>query len=309
MVNQKKKPNKRRNEITAPSVPVTEATIFDGRAYAAEREAMLAHKVAELKSLGVTPKVSVILTSKDPASHLYVRLKQKAAERVGVEMEVFNTQGARRDYKYVMNLIAVLNRDPEVHGAMIQLPLGARYLPYKKWLLEAIVPEKDVDGLTSASPFMPATVKAVISIIEEAQRQVLLRKPPPVFVVGSEGAVGSALIRELTKLGYSVQGYDKKPLADWRDKWGVPSFMSLKADVVVSATGMPGLIEARHIARGAAVIDVGSPKPDVRFREVKAKASFLTPVPGGVGPVTIVSLLENTVAAAYNSLQTTHSVS
>jgi methylenetetrahydrofolate dehydrogenase (NADP+)/methenyltetrahydrofolate cyclohydrolase len=185
---------------------------------------------------------------------------------------------------------------------MIQLPLAKRFLPYQKKILNAINPLKDVDGLAKDSPFVPATVKAIISIIEEASQKVLLRKPPPVFVVGSKGAVGSALISELKKQHYSVNGFDKRPRADWRDLWGVPSFMSLKADVLVSATGTPGVITAKHVAKGAVVIDVGSPVGDVRFKEVKAKASFVTPVPGGVGPVTIVSLLENTIASAYNTL-------
>lgn len=298
----KRRTKRRRKILSAPTLPVSEATVFDGKAFAAEKERFLRGSVADLKSVGVTPKVVAILTQPDPASQLYVRLKQKAAERVGIEVEIFEVFSSRRDYRYLLNLIGVFNRDKTIHGIMIQLPLARRFLPYEAKLLNAIVPEKDVDGLRNETPFVPATIKAIISIIEEATHKVLLRKPPPVFVVGSEGAVGKALIRELTKLGYAVTGYDKKPLADWRDLWGVPSFMSLKADVVVSATGTPGLIEARHIAKGAAVIDVGSPLGDVRFKEVKPKASFITPVPGGVGPVTIVSLLENTVQAAYNSL-------
>ncbi len=302
-----RKPKVPRKELSAPSVPVSEAYVFDGRAFAYETERKLVNRANELKLMGIHPKLVAVITTRDPASELYIKLKKKAAERVGIEMEVFELVSNRRDYRFFLNLLAVFNRDPLVHGIMIQLPLAKRYQPYQKWIFEAIRPEKDVDGLREESPFMPATVKAIISIIEEAGRQVLLRKPPPVFVVGSNGAVGKNLLKHLTRLGYEAKGFDKRPVADWRDLWGVPSFMSLKADVVVSATGTPGLITAKHIAKGAAVIDVGSPKGDVRFREVKSKASFITPVPGGVGPVTIVSLLENLLEAAYNSQSITHS--
>ncbi len=297
----KRRTKRRRKILSAPTMPISEATIFDGKAFAAEKERGLKARVIELKSIGISPKLVAIITQRDPASMLYVRLKKKAAERIGVEMEVFEVFSSRRDYHFLLNLIGSFNRDTTVHGIMVQLPLAKRFLPYQKKILNAISPAKDVDGLSSESPFLPATVKAVVSIIEEASRVVLLRKPPPVFIVGSQGAVGSALMKELKKQHYLVTGFDKRPRADWRDLWGVPSFMSLKADVVVSATGTPGIITAKHVAKGAAVIDVGSPLGDVRFKEVKAKASFITPVPGGVGPVTIVSLLENTLAAAYNS--------
>ncbi len=292
----------RRKEITTPTLPITEATIFDGKSFAFEKERLLKAKVNELKSLGIQPKLVAIITQRHPASELYIRLKKKAAERVGIEMEVFEVFSSSRDYQYLLNLIGSFNRDTSVHGIMIQLPLAKRYLPYQKKIMRVIAPQKDVDGLKVDTTFVPATVRAIISIIEEASLKVLLRKPPPVFVVGSKGAVGSALLIELNKRNYVAEGFDKRPRADWRDLWGVPSFMSLRADVVVSATGTPGIIESRHIAKGAAVIDVGSPEGDVRFKEVKQKASFITPVPGGVGPVTIVSLLENLIEAAYNTL-------
>lgn len=282
------------------SIPVTEAYIFDGKLFASEREKIIKNKVAELKLLGIKPKLNVILTSKDPASILYVNLKQKAAERVGIEMEVYKAITNTRDYRYILNLLAVFNTDPTVHGIMIQLPLGKRYIPYKTKILESINPLKDVDGLRQNSMYMPATVKAIIEIIKEAQRKVLMINPPHVFVIGSKGVVGSAVIRALELLGYPVKGFDVKITRNWRDLWGVPSFMSLKADIIITATGKPGVLEARHVNRGAVVIDVGSPKPDARMREIRQKAAFLTPVPGGVGPVTIVSLLENVITAAYN---------
>lgn len=291
----------RAREERPSSIPVTEALVFDGRIYAAEREKLLKIKIEELATMNIKPHLAVIMTSKDEASALYVKLKQKAAARVGIEMEVYHATANQRDYKYVLNLLAVLNRDPKVHGIMIQLPLGRRYEPYRDKLLESISPIKDVDGLRAESLYVPATIKGIIEIIKEAQRQVLMINPPHVFVIGSEGAVGRALIKHLTSAGYPVKGYDVKKFADWRDLWGIPSFMSLKADIVISATGVPGVLEARHVNRGAVVIDVGSPKGDARFKEIKQKAAFITPVPGGVGPMTIVSLLENVVLAAYNS--------
>lgn len=292
------------------SIEVAESVVFDGVSFAREREKIIKTKVQELGSLGVTPKLVVILTSKDEASKLYVRLKEKACERVGIEVEVYHATTATRDYHYVLNLLGVFNRDPSIHGIMIQMPLGERYVPYTEKILENISPNKDVDGLRKDSIFMPATVRAVLSIIEFAKRAVIIKQNPHILVVGASGMVGSGLLRALKKLGASVEGYDKKKGTQkkkWREVWGVPSFLTMKADILISATGFQGLISAKQVRSGAVLIDVGSPRGDIRFKEVLPKSSFITPVPGGVGPVTVVSLLENVIQAAYNSLNT-HSV-
>lgn len=281
------------------------AIVFDGRVFAKDKEKVLKKKVAALKKKGITPQLSVILTTNDKASVMYVNMKKKKAEELGIIVEVYKATAPQRNYQYVLNLISAFNRDPNVHGIMVQLPLGFRYIPYRTKILEAILPEKDVDGLRKESPFLPATVKAIIEIITEARKKVLLVNPPLVFVVGSKGVVGSGLIKALNKLGgYKTRGFDVKTTQDWRSPWGIPPFISLKADIIVTATGVSGVIQGKHVNPGSVVIDVGSPYPDIRFWEVNEKASFMTPVPGGVGPVTIMSLLENLVEAAYNSSNT-----
>lgn len=262
--------------------------IFDGRKFAGEKEMRLKKKVADLKKKGVTPKLATLLFGENEASELYVSLKKKAGQRIGAVVEIHKLD-QRLSLIKVLDLVRELNKDSSVHGIMVQLPLPKILGGQKRRILKAIAKEKDVDGLKEGSHFLPATVKAVREIMQEA------RAESPVAVIGAAGAVGEPLLKVLKKGGYEVKGFDKRS-----SRFNLKEIKNFKT--VVSVTGTVGLIEPDLIREDAVVIDVGSPQGDVVFDEVSQVASFLTPVPGGVGPVTIVCLLENLVAAAYNSL-------
>ncbi len=249
------------------------AIIFDGRAFAAKKEEELKRKIVGLMSKGIIPHLASILVGNDPASMLYVGLKKKAAERIGAELDIYKLGGSAK-VSEVLELIELLNKDKNVNGIMIQLPLLKTLSEYKDRIIGSIDPEKDVDGLREDSKFLHPTSKAVMQIIGESKT-----KSKKICVVGGGGMVGSSLVRHLYK-----EGYEQK-------------FDTMEADIVVSATGEPNVIKADSVRKGAVVIDVGSPKGDVEFRSVSKRASFITPVPGGVGPVTITCLLENLVSA------------
>lgn len=255
--------------------------IFDGKTFASQREEKLKEKVRVLKEKGITPCLASILVGDNQASKLYVGLKKKAAERVGIRLEVFDS----------IDEIERLNKDKSVHGIMIQLPLPPELQDSKFQILDSIAPEKDVDGLRSDTKFLHPTAKAVIDIMNHAlslvtgHRSLITDYRPltTVCVIGERGMVGAPLVRELKRLGYTLVT------------------RSEEADILVSCTGVPGLIKPEMVKKGAIVIDVGSPRGDVD-PEVKEKAFFITPVPGGVGPVTITCLLENLIVACFSKI-------
>lgn len=257
--------------------------IFNGREFAKKKEKELAEKVTKLKEKGVSPKLVSILVGDNPTSALYTSLKKKAAERVGAEMDIRHFPEEIL-IEELVNLISDLNKDTSVHGIMIQLPLPEKLKSDTNKITSKIDPLKDVDGLNEKSEFISATVKAIVLIMKEASSYLF----DNVVVVGSTGMVGKPLIKLLKELEYKVTGVDitTKNL-EKRLK---------KADLIISATGQPGLIKEDMVSDGVVIIDVGSPKADVD-EGVYKKASFYTPVPGGVGPVTIVSLLDNLVIA------------
>ena len=164
------------------------------------------------------------------------------------------------------------------------MPLPANLKSKTRFVLYSIRPERDVDGLKRESPFTPAAVRAVIHILGEAPS--LGKKA---IVIGSKGFFGSKLVEKLKERDLRVLGVDKE---DKNLKSKVED-----ADIVISAAGVPNLITGDMVKNEAVVVDLGAPQGDVLFDEVVKKASFVTPVPGGVGPVTVVSLLENLVEA------------
>ena len=269
---------------------------FNGREFAKKKENNLRIKVQDLRERGITPKLVSILVGDDAGSRLYVSLKKKAGERIGciVEVKKFHL-GARIDESIhrIKSFIKLLNQDRDIHGIMIQLPLPENLRSETANLINAIAPEKDVDGLIEGSPYTPATVKAVLEIMDQALkivRRTLKEAPYKVCVVGASGMVGRPLVKLLKENGYSVIGVDlntKYIIQNTKD-----------ANVLISATGVLNLIKGNMVKEGAIVIDVGSPKGDVDFDSVSKKASFISPVPGGVGPVTIFCLLENLVNSA-----------
>ena len=267
------------------------ARVFDGEALAKKKEGELKTKIERLKKQGKGAKLAVIVFSDDAAGKLYSALKQAASERVGIEFEEFNFSDI--DLEPVIKLIGRLNRDPKVTGIMIQRPgvswgksRGMDRVGFEAWwvqLVKTIVPGKDVDGLRQGSRFVPATVKAVEAILNS-----LPSRDGKVVVVGSLGLVGRALVKKLGATGVDIETKDLGAI-------------TLEADVLISAAGQPNLITVEMVKDGAVVIDVGWPKGDVDFEAVKRQAAVITPVPGGVGPGTVVGLLENLVEAGYSN--------
>lgn len=262
------------------------ADIFDGQKLAQEKEKRLK---AVVKKLKIKPKLVVVLVGDDPASRLYVELKKEAAERVGIDFELKKFKKSVSQDS-VIAYIQEKNGEKATSGIMVQLPLPKNFDEFK--IRRSIHPFKDVDCLHPKNlgmlmlgepVFYPAAVKAVLEILLSRSR---LFKGKEIVIVGASNLVGKPLSLVLSNLGATVSLCRSmtRNLAEH----------TKRADILVSATGKPGLIKKEMVKKGAVVIDVGETKGDVE-EDVAQVASFLTPVPGGVGPVTVVSLLENVV--------------
>lgn len=264
--------------------------IFDGREFAKNKESVLKRSVLTLRKKGITPCLVTILIGDNFASKLYVGLKQKAAERIGINFKLIHLKKANRGK--LLQMIKVYNQTDEVHGIMVQLPIpGIDSREEAREILMNILSEKDVDGQSGNGMYLAATVKAIMYAIKEARRKGCLRsiQESVYCVIGATGMVGSALVRELQRQDARVLKVNSKT-ANLKAE-------TLKADLLVSVTGRPGIIKKDMIKPGAVMIDVGAPKPDAE-ESVREIASFITPVPGGIGPVTVICLMENTVQAA-----------
>jgi len=266
--------------------------IIDGEKLAKDREIDLKIKVDQLRKKGIKLKLVTIVMKDDEAGLLYSRLKEEAGERVGIELEKVLIEGI--EVRRIVELVREYNKDEEVRGIMIQRPSvrwgkskGMNRQEFEDWwnqIVEVIDGQKDVDGLRKDSKFLMAAVKAVVLVKKEIDK-----KWDSVAVVGSKGMVGSKLIEYLKDKGVEVKGVD---LGDDLDKL-------VEADWIISATGKENLIKEEMVKKGAGVIDVGWPKGDVDFDNVKEKAGVITPVPRGIGPLTVISLLENLVEKVY----------
>jgi methylenetetrahydrofolate dehydrogenase (NADP+) / methenyltetrahydrofolate cyclohydrolase len=291
------------------------AIIFDGLAAASVRERALTQRVTELSSQGVLLKIVAILFAEDAGSQLYTRLKREAAERVGIAYEVV-THSMLDEISVVQRSIAAANNDPTVTGIIIQKPWRQRWTAvtgrpneeYNQWwhqLVSNLDLHKDVDGLQpdtlaalqdgtwrEKGLVLPATARAVLSILEHAP--VDHWQAAKVIILGKSDLLGIPLAAALKHQGVNVELLGRKELAG-----RLAAGQALRdAQVVISATGQPHLVTGEMLSPGAVVIDVGEPKPDIDKDSVATVASFLTPVPGGVGPLTVVSLLENAVQLA-----------
>ena len=285
--------------------------IFDGQALADQREQALASEIAQLpKKL----KIAAILFQEDEGSQLYTRLKREAAQRVGIEYQV-EEFSLRAGVEPVLAKLTELNRDSSLTGIIIQKPWRKTWIEanriddanpkatrqaFTAWwrtLTTAIQPAKDVDGLhPTESPVLPATVKAVLTILEVGLNITPTNWPADksVAIIGKSDIFGLPMTQHLQDHGVKVDNLGSREFAQLTD-----SGRSLPHQVVISATGQPHLITGQHIMEGAIVIDVGEPRPDVdrsSAEGVEGKVAFLTPVPGGVGPLTVISLLENCLA-------------
>jgi len=270
--------------------------IFDGRRFATEKEEELKKKVVLLRKKGIIPKLVSIIVGEDPASILYVNLKKKKGEKLGIEVEI-KSYSEEIGVADIVCEIKKANMDKSIHGIMVQLPLPGGFSDKDRdEIIDSIDRKKDVDGLRNDSLYLTPTVKAVLQVIKEATPDIVKLKSRDlpcayqVVVVGYRGFEGSKIYRILREMGYDVLGIDRK------DK--NLKVKTLKADILISVTGSPGIIGEEEVKYGAVVIDVGSPKGDVKVEEVIDKAIFVSPVPGGIGPVTVSSLMENLIESA-----------
>jgi methylenetetrahydrofolate dehydrogenase (NADP+)/methenyltetrahydrofolate cyclohydrolase len=276
------------------------AKILDGKAAAAEVRSEVAEEVASLKERGVPVRLDVILAGDDPASITYVASKERDSEEVGIESKVhrFYADVAQEE---LSDLVDRLNEDANVSGFFIQLPLPEGLDPMP--LISSISPAKDVDGLSPESvgrlvvglpSLLPCTPHGVIQLLK---RNGIELSGSEAVVVGRSNLVGKPLAQLLLRENATVTLCHSRT----RD---LPE-VTRRADILVVAAGKREMVGAEHVGEGAVVVDVGIHRKeegglvgDVRFDEVESKAAWISPVPGGVGPMTRAMLLHNTVTAA-----------
>ncbi len=259
-------------------------SVFDGKAFGAA----ILHEVRdEVAAGGKVLRMATIYDSRNEAARVYTRLKARTARELGILFEAHDVA----DEKLAIATIKALNKDEEIQGVMVQLPLVERGLDER--LCQMIKREKDVDGLNPASAVTPATVRAVAAVVAEGLQATGREGNQPVvmMVVGSRGNVGRGVMK-------FYKGQERFQLAG-AGRGELVAAQVRRADIVVSAVGEKGLISADMIKPGAIVVDVGYPAGDVQ-PEVRDRAGFYTPVPGGVGPVTVAMLFRNLVDLSHS---------
>lgn len=276
------------------------ATIMDGKALSLKLKEQMKQRIEQLKQQGINPKLVVVLVGDNSASQVYVRNKHKSCGEVGIESEVI-TMPEQTTQQELLEVVERLNQDETVDGILVQLPLPKQI--DEKTVLRSILPEKDVDGFHPVNVgllsigdecFAPATPSGIIAMFQEYGINIAGKN---CVVIGRSNIVGKPMAALLLKNNATVTICHSKTedLASY----------TRRADVVIVATGRRHTLTADMVKEGAVVVDVGMNRNeqgelcgDVDYEEVKEKASFITPVPGGVGPMTITELLENTIQAA-----------
>jgi len=277
-------------------------TILDGKKLSNKIRENLKKEVEELKDEGIVPGLAVILVGKDPASQTYVRMKKNACQDVGIYSVVHEFPESITE-KELLSTIKMINENPNIHGLLIQLPLP-KHIDTTK-VLEAVDPSKDVDGfhpynmgrlVEGLDTFAPCTPLGVMELFEEYNIDV---KGKDVCVVGASNIVGKPMWALLLNKFATVDicHIETKNLTSH----------TKRADIVIVGVGKPNLITADMVKDGVILVDIGINRledgrlvGDADFENISKKASFITPVPGGVGPMTIAMLLKNTVKAAKN---------
>jgi methylenetetrahydrofolate dehydrogenase (NADP+)/methenyltetrahydrofolate cyclohydrolase len=280
------------------------AKIIDGIAVSQKLRSECAVRVSALKSRGIVPHLAVILVGDNPASKVYVRNKLKACESLGIESQTI-TFGHEATTEEIVAAIKALNGDPRVHGILVQLPLPPHV--DVRSVISAIDASKDVDGfhlynagglIIGDTVFPPCTPYGVMKLLEHEGIQI---EGQNAVVVGASNIVGKPMALMLMQKNATVSVCHIKTmeLAQY----------TIMADILVVAAGRPNLILPQMVKTGAVVIDVGINRlpdgrlvGDIDFEGVRKKASHVTPVPGGVGPMTVTMLLFNTVASAERAL-------
>jgi len=275
------------------------AKILDGKQIAKEYRQRLKNQVNDLKEYGFTPKLSVILVGNDGASQSYVKSKKKAAEKIGMISEIIHLDESTSE-EVVLSELNRLNNDDTVSGILVQVPLPKQVSEQK--VLEAINPEKDVDGFhpinigklyIDEQTFVPCTPLGIMEILKHADINL---EGKNAVVIGRSHIVGQPVSKLLLQANATVT------ILHSRTK-NMNAHLK-QADMIVSAVGQPGLVTKENVKKGAVIIDVGNTpdengklKGDVAYDEIKEIASAITPVPGGVGPLTITMVLNNTLLA------------
>ncbi|HLO12238.1 MAG TPA: bifunctional methylenetetrahydrofolate dehydrogenase/methenyltetrahydrofolate cyclohydrolase FolD [Pseudoneobacillus sp.] len=286
------------------------ATIIDGKQIAKKKQEEIAREVEKLKSEGIIPGLVVILVGNNPASRTYVKSKEKTCVELGMNSVLIELPETVSEDD-LLSKIEELNQDSSIHGILIQLPLPKHINETK--VIETIIPEKDVDGfhpinigrmMTGQDAFLPCTPFGVMVMLEEMNIPI---EGKHVVVVGRSNIVGKPSGQLFLNKNATVT-YCHSKTTDLKA-------ITTQADILVAAVGRVDFITSEHVKEGAVVIDVGINRNsegklcgDVSYAEVKEKASYITPVPGGVGPMTITMLMYNTLKSAKNckhSLQNT----
>jgi len=285
------------------------AAILDGKALATQIQAELSEEIADfIENNATVPTLAAVLAGDDPASEVYVRNKRQACERVGIDSRLKRLP-ADVSQDDLLHLIAGLNKDKEVHGILVQLPLPPHVDQTR--VLDAISPWKDVDAfhpenvgrLAQGRPrFLPCTPQGILVLLARHEIPVAGRH---VVVVGRSDIVGKPLAMMLMQRASPLgRGAANATVTVCHSQTPDLAAMTRQAEVLVVAMGQPRQITAAMVRPGAVVVDVGIHRSasglagDVDFESVRAVAGWITPVPGGVGPLTVTMLLRNTLKAA-----------
>nr|VFK53166.1 MAG: methenyltetrahydrofolate cyclohydrolase /5,10-methylenetetrahydrofolate dehydrogenase (NADP+) [Candidatus Kentron sp. TUN]VFK53998.1 MAG: methenyltetrahydrofolate cyclohydrolase /5,10-methylenetetrahydrofolate dehydrogenase (NADP+) [Candidatus Kentron sp. TUN]VFK56112.1 MAG: methenyltetrahydrofolate cyclohydrolase /5,10-methylenetetrahydrofolate dehydrogenase (NADP+) [Candidatus Kentron sp. TUN] len=277
------------------------ARLLDGKATAKNILVSLHERVVQrIRAGGSQPGLAVILVGEDPASQVYVRNKRRACEQVNIRSVAYDLPASVSE-DHIIDLIDTLNENPEIHGILVQLPLPAHIDP--EVVIERILPSKDVDGFhpynvgrlaLGIAHFRPCTPKGIMTLLEETNEPL---KGRDAVIVGHSTIVGRPMSLELlaAECTVTICHHETRDLAS----------KVKSAEILVVSVGKPGLIPGSWVRKGSIVIDVGINRlqdgkivGDVVFQEAWEHAAWITPVPGGVGPMTVATLLANTLEAA-----------
>lgn len=277
------------------------ANIINGKELSKKIKGQVKEEVEKLKQKGINPKLAVIMVGEDPASKVYVRNKSKACQDAGIEYEEFLLTEETTEQE-LLKLIETLNNRKDIHGILLQSPVPKHLDIYKAF--ETISHKKDVDGFNpinigklalNKETFVSCTPYGVVKMLEEYNIEI---KGANVVILGRSNIVGKPLAQCLINKDATVTICHSKTRNIQE--------ITKRADIVIVAIGKPKFLKADMVKEGAVVIDVGINRletglvGDVDYEEVEKKASYITPVPGGVGPMTIAMLLNNVVIAAKN---------
>lgn len=281
--------------------------VIDGKKIAAKKRIEIADEVKKLQEAGITPGLAVILVGNNQASRTYVNSKQKACRELGMHSLLIELPETVTQDELLLK-IEELNGDPSIHGILVQLPIP-KHIDEEK-VIETISPYKDVDGfhpinigrmMTGQDTFLPCTPYGVMVLLEETGISV---EGKNVVIVGRSNIVGKPAGQLFLNKSATVT-YCHSKTKDLK-------VHTTQADILVSAVGRANFIKQEHVKEGAVVIDVGINRNeagklcgDVAYEEVSQKAGYITPVPGGVGPMTITMLMYNTLKSARNELAMT----